>query len=216
MVHKLFSDPGAFIQAVATGHKLVYVILLLLPFFGLWLLEPLLFLGAVPELAIDLLSNKSDMTLIAYQYTAGIVPFVVAASIFGARRFADRASGVSLAALVGAGLFALFSPLNLLAHDVRVLASPVASAKTHALSLIPASLPVSASNQLGGYLSTRRYIYEFPHVRQSQWIIVDMHDPTEKGRFRQFVLRYEANKAWRVVFSSHGVIVFYKRAATGA
>jgi len=215
VVHKLFSDPVAFLHAVASGHKLLYVILLLVPFLGLWLLEPLLFLGALPELAIDLLSSKPDQTLIAYQYTAGIVPFVVAASIFGARRFRHNAAGLSLVALAGAGAASLFSPLNLLAHDVRALGSPVAAAKSHALGLIPERLPVASSNQLGAYLSNRRYTYEFPHVRQSQWIVVDIHDPTEKARFRDSVRRYESDSSWRVVFSSNGIVVLRKRPATG-
>ena len=85
--HKLFTDPRAFVHAVATGHKLLYVVLLLVPFLGLWALEPLLFLGAVPDLAINLLSSKSDQTTIPYHWTAGIIPFVVAASVFGAARF---------------------------------------------------------------------------------------------------------------------------------
>jgi uncharacterized membrane protein len=211
IAHKLFTDPVAFLDAVATGHKALYITLLLLPFFGLWLLEPLLFLGAVPELTIDLLSNKSHQTLIAYQYTAGIAPFVVAASIFGARRFRGHAAGVSLAALVGAGLIAFFSPLDLLVHDVRALGSPVVSAKSHALGLIPEGVPVASSNQLGAYLSERRYIYEFPHISRSRWIIVDLSDPTERRRFKHDVRKYEADKGWRIVYSSHGVTVLHKR-----
>ena len=210
MMHKLVTDPAAFLHTVATGHKLLYVILLLVPFLGLWLLEPLLFLGAVPELAIDLLSSKGDQTLIAFQYTAGIVPFVVAASIFGAGRFRSRAAGVSLAVLIGAGLVALLSPLNRLPHDVRALGSPLVSAESHALSLIPEDVPVAASNQLGGYLSERRYIYAFPRIRDSRWVIVDINDPTELGRFKQYVRQYESDKAWRVVFASHGVAVLHK------
>src|SRR5439155_5115070 len=87
----LFTDPIAFVHTVATGHKVLYLVLLLVPFLGLWLLEPLLFLGAVPDLAINLLSSKSDQTSIPFHWTAGIVPFVVAASIFGAARFKGQA-----------------------------------------------------------------------------------------------------------------------------
>ena len=88
-----FTDPMAFVHAVATGHKAVYLVLLLVPFLGLWLLEPLLFLGAVPDLAINLLSSNPNQTTVQFQYTAGIVPFVVAASIFGAARFKRQAAG---------------------------------------------------------------------------------------------------------------------------
>ena len=42
--------------------------------------------GAVPDLAINLLSRSPHRQTVFYQYTAGIIPFVVAASILGAAR----------------------------------------------------------------------------------------------------------------------------------
>jgi len=216
IAHKLFSDPGAFVHDVATVHKAVYLALLLVPFLGLCLLEPLLLLGAVPDLAINLLSSKHDQTTISFHWTAGIVPFVVAASIFGAARFKRNAVGLSLWALVGAACIAVVSPIYLLSSDVRALGSPLVSAKRHAVNLIPAGVPVSASHELGGHLSERRYIYTFPHVRQSRWVIVDVGDQTYGDKtpgYKRDIRKYQADKAWRVVFSSHGVIVLHRRQA---
>jgi uncharacterized membrane protein len=64
IAHKLVSDPAAFVHAVASGHKSAFVALLLIPFLGLCLLEPLLFLAALPALAIDLLSSWGNQTSI--------------------------------------------------------------------------------------------------------------------------------------------------------
>jgi uncharacterized membrane protein len=216
IAHKLFTDPVAFVQAIATGHKAIYLVLLLVPFLGLWLLEPLLFLGAVPDLAINLLSNKPEQSTVLFQYTAGIVPFVVAASIFGVARFRKHSDRLSLWALAGATAIAVYSPIAVLPGDVKALGSPVVAAKSHALHLIPGGAPVSASNQLGGYLSERRYIYTFPYVRQSRWIAVDVHDPTygDAAGFRHYLRKYEGNKAWHVVFSSHGITVLHKQPHT--
>jgi uncharacterized membrane protein len=214
MVHKLFTDPAAFVHAIATGHKAAYLVLLLVPFLGLWLLEPLLFLGAVPDLVINLLSSEGGQTSIVFQYTAGILPFVLAATIFGATRFRRRADRLSLWVLVGAAVLALYSPIRLLGADVPALGSPRVAAKAHALSLVPRGAPVSASNQLGAYLSTRRYIYEFPVIRTAGWIVLDINDPNEGGAYKRVVRRYEADKAWRVVYSSHGIAVLHKRGAT--
>src|SRR5439155_11115912 len=80
------TDPLAIIRDVATLHKLVYVLLLLLPFFGLWLLEPLLALAIVPELALNLLSSEPNQTSVSFHYTAAIVPCIVAATILGLAR----------------------------------------------------------------------------------------------------------------------------------
>ena len=214
MAHKLFTDPVAFVHAVASVHKAAYLVLLLVPFLGLWLLEPLLFLGAVPELAIDLLSSHGNQTSIGYQYTAGIAPFVIAASIFGAARFRRHALRLSLWVLVATGLVALISPINRLGHDVRALGSPLVSAKSHALSLVPDGVPVSASNELAGHLSERPSITVFPFVGRADWIITDINDRTLSiAGFRRQVRKYERDKAWRIVFSSHGVVVLRKRSS---
>jgi uncharacterized membrane protein len=214
IVHKLFSDPLAFVHAAATGHKALYLILLLAPFLGLWLLEPLLLLGAIPDLAIILLSTKTNETSIPYHWTGGIVPFVVAASIFGAARFKRHGSSISLYALAATALVALYSPIYFLKGSVEALGSPVTAAKAHAVSLIPAEAPVAASNQLGGHLSERRYIYAFPHVSKARWIVVDVNDPTytTPARFKRHVHRFESSPRWQLVYSSRGIAVLRRRA----
>jgi uncharacterized membrane protein len=214
IARKLVTDPVAFVHTVATWHKALYLVLLLVPFLGLWLLEPLLFLGAVPDLAINLLSSKSDQTAIPFHWTAGIIPFVVAASIFGAARFKRHALRVSLYALVGATSVAIFSPIYFLRQDIQALSSPMRTVKAQALALIPPGVPVSASNQLAGHLSERRYIYSFPYVRAARWIIVDSSDETygDKSGYKRYVRKYESDRAWQTIFSSRGVAVLRKRA----
>ena len=167
MAHKLATDPIAFVHAAASAHKAAYLVLLLVPFLGLSLLEPLLLLGAVPDLAINLLSSSPGQTSIAFETTAGIIPFVVAAAIFGARRFKGRADELSMAVLGATALLAIISPIYVVRGDVAALGSPAVAAKAHALSLIPDGVPVSASNQLGGHLSERHYIYHVPIRRAS-------------------------------------------------
>jgi uncharacterized membrane protein len=214
ILHKLFSDPTAVVHAIATGHKGFYVALLLVPFLGLCLLEPLLFLGAFPDLMINLLSNHANQTSIGFQDTAGIAPFVIGASIMGAARVRRHAARLSLWALAATAAVAVASPLLFLGSDVGALGSPLTSAKARALSLIPDGVPVTASNELGGYLSERRYIYEFPYVRRSRWVIVDINDTTvgDSADYRRVVRNYEHNKAWRNVYSSHGIAVLHRRA----
>jgi uncharacterized membrane protein len=210
------TDPVTLVHTVASWHKLVYLMLMLAPFLFLWLLEPLLFLGAVPDLAINLLSAKPEQTAIYWQYTAGIVPFVIAASIFGAARLKRNPGSTSLAVLAAVACLALLSPIyrvtvNDLAH-VRA-SDPRHAAQSHALALIPAGVPVSASNQLGGLLSERRYIYIFPTKKSAAWVIVDSRDPTYGGRaeYRRRITAIATSPSWRVVYHSQGVDVLRKR-----
>jgi len=213
IAQKAVTDPGALVHAVASGHKLGYLLLLLLPSLGLFLLEPLLVLGAVPDLAINLLSSNVNQTSLQFQYTAGILPFLVAATVFGAVRLKDRSIDLPLWVLVGAAAVAIYSPLVLSAGDVRALGSQSVAAKKHALSLVPEGAPVSASTRLAGYLSTRRLIYTFPSVGRAHWIVVDAADETylNQKAYKRIVRRYEASKAWRTVFATDGVVVLRKR-----
>lgn len=216
------THPGAIIHAVATGHKLAYALLLLAPFLGLWLLEPLLFLGAVPDLAVNLLSSKGDQTSIPYHWTAGIVPFTVAASILGAARLKQRGSSTSLAVLVAVACISIYSPIYGVVYRGEIgFAKPSNAsrlAKEHALALIPASVPVAASNQLGAYVSARKYVYVFPFIRNAEWVIVDEYNPAVVAptRFHDAIRAIDANPRWKLVYESHGIQVLRRLDAPGS
>jgi uncharacterized membrane protein len=198
----------------ATGHKLLYVILLLGPFLGLFVREPLLFLGALPDLAINLPSSAPDQTSIAYHWTAGIIPFTVAASILGLARSRRDRDQISLWVLAATMSIALFSPVLLARNDLAAVLSPnrTHDAKAAALKFVPVRVPVAASNQLGTYLSARRYTYTLPIVGKARWAVIDPGDPSyaDKAGYQAFVRKLERNKAWRLVFASHGIEVLHK------
>lgn len=208
-----FTDPLKLIEAAASAQKLAFLLLLLVPFLGLWLREPLLFLCAVPDLAINLLSAKPLQTNIGYHYAAGIIPFVVAASILGAGRLGRRAGPASLAALAVVAVGLPLSPLRFVKGDAEALRSPARAAKIHALGMIPPGVPVTASDQLAGYLSERPTISIFQFGRRGSWLVVDRNDPTypSDASYHRAVARLAANPAWRLVYSSHGVEVFRRR-----
>jgi uncharacterized membrane protein len=215
VLHTVITDPLAFVHAVATWHKLIFLVLMFVPFLGLWLLEPLLLLGAIPDLAINLLSSKPEQTTIQFHYTAGILPFLIAASIFGAARLKRNADRTSFFVLAGAACLALYSPIYFAGHDLRLSASsnPAHEAKAHALGLIPSGVPVGASNQLAGYLSARKRLLVFPYLRESKWVIIDKNDPTygDLAGYRRAITRIDANVHWRLVYSSRGVQVLQRR-----
>jgi uncharacterized membrane protein len=221
ILHKAVTDPAAFLQAVTSGHKILYLVLLLAPFLGMWALEPLLFLGAVPDLAINLLSSHRDQTSIIYHWTAGIVPFTVAASVLGAARLKRNPDSLSLAALVGTGLICAVSPIYIGITQGNIRAAlpgnPGREAKSHGLSLIPAGARVSASNEIGTYVSARRYVYTFPALRWANWLIVDVNDRTyaDKTGYRRAVRAVEVRPGWKIIYASHGVDVL-QRATSGS
>jgi uncharacterized membrane protein len=217
IARELFTHPLTIVHDVATGHKALFVAFLFVPFLGLSFLEPLLLLGAVPELAISLLSSKSDQTSIALHYTAGIAPFVVAASVFGCSRLRKHGLRMSLYVLAAAFAVAVYSPLLLLKSDLRQLSSPLTAVKEHAVGLIPSGAPVSASNKLAAHVSGGRYVYVFPYVRSAQWILVDINDSNyeDVAGFKRAARRYVASPNWRTVYSVDGVTVLHRRRVGG-
>jgi uncharacterized membrane protein len=221
ILHTAMSDPAALVRVAATSHHAVYLLFLLVPFLGLWLFEPFLALAALPDLAINLLSSKPEQTTLELQYTAGILPFLIAAAIVGAPRLRRDPSRLSLIVLASCACLALYSPLVNARSGITaaVQASPVRTAKARALALIPATAPVAASNQLGAELSERRYIYVFPYIRDARWIVLDTKDryldssAASARAFDRAVARYEASADWDIVYASHGVEVLRKRGA---
>jgi uncharacterized membrane protein len=233
MLHTAVTNPVAFVDTVVTWHKLLWFVLLFAPFLGLWLFEPLILIGAVPDLAINLLSSKPEQTTIFYQYTAGILPFVIAASVLGAARLKRDPARRTRWVLGLAAALGFLSPLVAPATHVALAQSsnPAHRAKIQALRLIPSNARVSASNRLGGYLSERRYIATFPHLGTAQWAIVETNAPhgdikaMTDGRsakakipwevdvrtYKQAIARLETNLSWRLVDRFGDVEVFERR-----
>jgi hypothetical protein len=77
--------------------------------------------------------------------------------------------------------------------------NPLHQAKAHGLSLVPPSAPVAASNQLGAYVSARRYVYVFPFIRNARWIIIDVHNPAvvSPAAYQHAVRTIDSNPRWR-------------------
>jgi uncharacterized membrane protein len=211
IIRTALTDPGAVVHEVATVHKLVYILLMFGPFLGLWLLEPLLTLGVLPDLAINLLSSEPSQTSVMFHYASGMVPFIVAGSILGLARLNRQVPRISLYVLALVMGIAVVSPLRV-GHLGEALASnPIHRSKAHALSLVPSRVPVSASTQLAGYLAQRRRVLNFPVVDDARWVVVDKTDTVyaDLGDFRRSIAKLERSSSWRLVYSSHKVLVFH-------
>src|SRR4029078_1833655 len=111
-----------------------------------------------------------------------LVPFMYAGAVFalaGASRPrrilklpAARyilANSLAVAALVGPfGVFGLDTALAPRATS--------RAAQRHAIGLVPGGARVCASSHLALPLSSRRYLYLFPIVKDAQWVVVDSSD----------------------------------------
>jgi len=241
--HHLGRSPGAILNAIVhrpvdafhdafDPRGVTYMLELILPLAALSLLAPLVVVAAVPELALNLLSNVSTQTSIHFHYTAGLIPPLFVAAIFGAERLARwRPSASAPVLLAGVALAASLlgnyrlGPLPLWRDlpGASSLQSRYGHVSRHArladsaLRIIPPHAPVSATNSLGSHLSARRTILSFPALRGAKWVAVDETQLSfrDRGiaplRAANRLVRLRRNPNWQVVYERAAIVIFKKR-----
>ncbi len=180
VVRTLFTDPEAIVSQVFTAREFAYVFYLALPLLFLFVWSPALAAVALPQFAVNALASWDSATLFEYQYVSGLVPYLVAATVLGLRRMpVPRRPYGALAVLAATStFFVVLHPRPGLEPFVYANAHSSAhvDAIRHAIALIPVGARVSATNEIGGHLSDRRYVYSFPVRDNADWVIVDEYD----------------------------------------
>ncbi len=221
--------PLRLLEAVAAPGDLAYLVDLLTPLGGLPLLSPLLAASALPEIALNLLSDTETQTSIHFHYTAGAIPGLVAGAVLGAAKVQRRWPGASPALAKGLVLVVLaagfiLGPLPIWSHmpfgstsaanDHVVTAHARAAARV--LRAIPPGVPVSATNTLGAHLSDRRRVFSFPVIREANWIALDLTRPSYLDRgpdagFPAALARLQRSARWGIVAKEDGVILLHRK-----
>jgi uncharacterized membrane protein len=225
LLRTVVTDPGSIVAQVTTFDDFRYALLLLLPTAFLALLQPAILVVAVPQVAINLLSDGPTTSQPMSHYIAAIVPAVVVASIMAVGRAPERLRVVLAGAPLALSLVILISyPPKPGAHGFIFPEPPTAArraAMQEALDLVPSDAPVTATNRLGAHLSARHVIHLFPNHRGAEWAVIDARDvwpqPTgtaADGRlFRARLARFARDPMWHLIFETAGVRV-YRRVTT--
>jgi uncharacterized membrane protein len=217
-----FTHPLRILEAAFGSRDLHYLLQLVAPLAGLCLLAPLVLLAALPELAINLLSATTTQTSIHFHYTAGLIPPLVIAAVFGAKRFPRRALPAAMIVVLAAllGNYRL-GPIPGWRHvpGGQQFQATAARVTDHdriaerALDLIPAAAVVSATNTLGAHLSARRRVLSFPFLQDASWIAADETQPGYADRYAPLPTAVQLawlrrNADWQLVFEEDGILVF--------
>lgn len=238
VVKTLLTRPWEAVEAAISWGRFTYLLALLVPLLLLPFLAPLLALGALPDLGLNLLAQYWPQYSVQYQYTATIIPFLIAGSILGLARLRARgpagplaraagASGPLAVLLVGSAVAAGWSqgPLPFWRHVPGGSADRAqeytvtrhARVQARAVALVPddPDVVVSASNLMGSRLSARRVIYTWPVVKDASWVLVDERRPFLADRLstrehRLLVASLRNDRRFRVVFEEDGVLVFHR------
>lgn len=236
VVKTLLTRPWDALEVMVSVGRFEYLLALLLPLLLLPFLAPLLALGALPDLALNLLAQYWPQYSVQYQYTATITPFLIAASILGLARLRGMrvpawlrgltdAPGILAALLVAVVVIGGYrqGPLPFWRHVPGGSADRAqeytvtfhARVQAQAVALVPddPDVVVSASNLMGSRLSARRVIYTWPVVNDATWVLVDEKRPFLADRLslsehRRLVLAMRLDTRFRLVFERDGVLVF--------
>jgi uncharacterized membrane protein len=228
IVKTAITHPLRIAEAAFSSRDLHYLLQLVTPLAGLCLLAPLVLIAALPELALNLLSSTTTQTSIHFHYTAGLIPPLVIASIFGAKRIGRWAVPITMLIVLAAavGNYRL-GPIPGWRHvpggqQFQATAQRVTDhdrVADRALKLIPSSAVVSATNTLGGHLSARPRVLSFPFLQDATWIAADETQPGYADRYAPLPTAVELSALrrdpeWRLIFEQDGILIFRRR--TGA
>jgi uncharacterized membrane protein len=229
IVHTALTDPAKIVTTAVTGRGLGYLARLVLPLGLLVFLAPLVLIAALPEVAVNLLSAATTQTSIRFHYTAGLIPVLLGAAIFGAARLERARPGlpVATAALVLCLASSyLLGPLPVWRYfpGGQRHQAQAATVTEHdriaarALGRIPHDAVVSATNSLGAHLSARRRVLSFPYLQDAQWVAADETSPGYADRLAPLPTAVQLswlrrNPEWRLVFERDGILIFQRESA---
>jgi uncharacterized membrane protein len=230
VVRMLLTDPVTVLRALVEGHDVVYLVWLALPLLFLFLLSPGLALVGLPQLLANTLSDFRSMSDPRYHSVAAVVPFLLAATVFGIARLrpARQVPAAAAVLVVSAVLTLVVGPWARAVGGVPLggregVPAARASALAEAIALVPGGAPASVSNSVGAHLSARRYVYSVTMLGRAEWVVLDLDDPWvvrpdspilthHPEEVAALARRLEADPAWRAVFERDRVVVFRKAA----
>jgi uncharacterized membrane protein len=232
IVHTALTDPAKIVTTAVTGRGLGYLARLVLPLGLLVVLAPLALIAVLPELAVNLLSAATTQTSIRFHYTAGLIPVLLAAAVFGAARLrrarpaAPVATGVLVLCLASSYLL---GPLPVWRYFPGGQQHQAQAAKVtehdriaaRGLELIPSDSVVSATNSLGAHLSARRRVLSFPYLQDAQWVAADETAPGYADRLAPLPTAVQLswlrrNPEWRLVFERDGILIFQRASSASS
>jgi uncharacterized membrane protein len=231
ILRMLFTDPASVLGALVDAHDVIYVVWLALPLCGLFVFSPGLAAIGLPQLLANALSDFRSMTDPRYHSVAAVVPFLMAASVYGVSRLPERRRPrAAVLVLLVSALFALGLGPWSRAVGVVPLGSPDPLSASHvdalraAVTLVPEGSPVASSNVAGAHLSARRYLFTLPVLGSAEWVVVDRADPflaspdspilsQRPAVLRSLVRRLEQDPGWSKVFERESVLVFRRAGA---
>jgi uncharacterized membrane protein len=225
LIKKFIFSPNETFALVTQESRVIYLKKLLEPLGYLPLLAPIFLIFTLPDLTINILSTKSELYQIYYQYTAIITPFLFIALIVGLawvfKKFTKVPKLFVACYLVFVGLYGsyqygplpgarepntdMFTKQYLHKNELKAL-----------LESIPELASVSTTNSIGSHLSHRKYLYSVPFAMNSADIVIldnsDDNLPDPESDFATKSAMLQADQGYEVFYRDGNLTAFKKKA----
>jgi uncharacterized membrane protein len=230
----MVNHPLRIVEALHSN-DLIFLLIMGVPFLGLFMLAPEWLLPAAPQLALPLLSARATDTTINNHLFSPVIPFVIIASVVGISRLGRYAEHGARLILAASALSFVIGPWQLVREVAGVQTAHVRAADA-AVAMVNNERAVSSTNFLGSKLSGRQHVYTFPLVARAEWVLVDETDPRlpppralgaglsapvydltwQSARLKSAVAAMKRDPHWVTVFSRSGILVWHRRSTTNS
>ena len=216
VIKNIIFNPIQVIGDLTTENKITYIKQLLQPLGFTSLIGFPFLIFALPDLAINLLSDFGPMQRIWYQYTATITPFIFIASIYGVSFINRKVPKVKLNYLsILLLLFTLFSAYSygpmFFSKDPNDswYKKPLENKEivNEYINKIPADINVAASNNLASHLSYRKGIFVVPSGIEKADLVLLMY-PNPNDREKEIFESVKSNSDFKLDFNDQSFYVF--------
>lgn len=223
LLKSIVFTPQKTIIKVIQHDRLEYIKQVLQPVGFLPLFAPWFLVFPSTDIVLNLLSDKSELHQIYYQYTSAITPFLFIASIYVTHYVLKKKRNLLVILLSSyILLFALYSsylhgPLPWSREpnmDMYTKPEPHAGFINDKLKQIPTDYKIAASNNLGSHLSQREYIYTIPYgMDQADMILFLLSDATvlqHSNEYADVIQKLRNDQKYFIIWEKDNFIAFKK------
>lgn len=219
----IITNPYSMVKYIFSMDMVRYLVFLLGPLGFLSLLSPLYLAIALPEFAINLLSNNIGTKLIIYHYTAVITPFVFVAAIYGVYKISkiktQRAKILTGILIASTALFVyLKGPLPFMKEqEIHPFKYPQESMKEitiWAKTLKDPELKIAVTGHAAPLFSSRRYLYNFSsYYDRADYVVLtldEVYNYPEKDTLIPVYNKLKEDQRFMRIYQSKLVEVYKK------
>ena len=228
----VLTKPWIIVRDMLQPSVLHYYADLVLPLGGISLLGLPIFLIALPELAINTLSNNDNLRTIFFQYTSVITPYVFLSAVFGwawwkrwvtkrrAARWSPSRERWLLIGMIGLSLTFVWrwSPLpgTRNAHDALQIftSSPYRTDINAIQRLVKPADTLAVTNNIAPQFTERDSIWAFPeHLDQADGIIAlvgGIYEYASPDQMAQTIIQLKSDPAWTLAYH-HQDLYYFRR-----